>query len=644
MKLFFNISLILFFFGQIYGQYGPRYEHLKRQYPKDDLIILDNTMSINVSLQKGKPLITSDEQRNVLFLNNKAKFSAEGEATYSSFYQLDKVEASTLIFENGKYKELKVEEFKEKDKFSNSVFYDDVKSLNFLYLSLQEGAVAKKHIEETYLKPRLLKSFFFGDFQPVIKSRYEVVVDDAIDMDFILYNIDSSNLVYKKSKKGNKIYYSWSMNNLPKLKSESSAPNYRYSIPHIIPIIRSYTVKGKKELVLANIDGLHDWYYSMVNSINKDSNYSEMQSLVDSLVFGLKNEEEIVKAIFYWTQENVKYVAFEASLGGFIPREANDILNKKYGDCKDNTSVMKKMMELAGIETAYFTWIGTRSIPYFYQDVSTPVVDNHMILTYQDTLGVIHFLDGTGRFIPFNENPAFIQGKEALISKGKDNYEIVKVPISGARSNLFVDSVEVFIDENKLYGEGTFELSGMVKNHFLNDINQRKTKDSKMSFYKRMLMKGSNKFLVDSVDIDLSDLYKKKIKGSYSFNIEDYVFKQGENIYVNFNFLAEDIRDVVISKKRENDIENDAKFEQTLKVIFKIPDTFELSYLPSNFSMTNEDISSSIEYISEANSIRYTYTFSFINLLWEKERFKEINEVVNSTLKEFKEVIVLKRK
>ena len=53
-----------------------------------------------------------------------------------------------------------------------------------------------------------------------------------------------------------------------------------------------------------------------------------------------ETELEKVKAIYYWAQKNVKYVAFEYALGGFVPRDANDIYSKKYGDCKDNSSIM----------------------------------------------------------------------------------------------------------------------------------------------------------------------------------------------------------------------------------------------------------------------------------------------------------------
>ena len=90
-----------------------------------------------------------------------------------------------------------------------------------------------------------------------------------------------------------------------------------------------------------------------------------------------------IKKIKIKTNENIKYIAFEYALGGFIPREANEVFQKKYGDCKDNSSILFKMLEIAGLQ-GNLTWIGTRKIPYTYEEVPTRAVDNHMILSYEN--------------------------------------------------------------------------------------------------------------------------------------------------------------------------------------------------------------------------------------------------------------------
>lgn len=122
------------------------------------------------------------------------------------------------------------------------------------------------------------------------------------------------------------------------------------------------------------------------------------------------------------------YVAFEDKLGGFIPREAADICKRKFGDCKDMTSIQVALYRKAGID-AYFTWIGTRHKPYTYEEVPLPITDNHMICTIKLD-GKWVFLDGTDPLIPFGIPPQGIQGKEALVGIDANNYKIITVPVA----------------------------------------------------------------------------------------------------------------------------------------------------------------------------------------------------------------------
>ena len=117
------------------------------------------------------------------------------------------------------------------------------------------------------------------------------------------------------------------------------------------------------------------------------------------------------------------------------PEKPTRVFVKKYGDCKDNSSILFKMLEIAGIQ-GNLTWIGTREIPYAYSEMPTPLADNHMILSYEFE-GRTYYLDATGRNKPIELPTSFIQGKEALVGNGRDNYKIKQVPVVEAEKNKF---------------------------------------------------------------------------------------------------------------------------------------------------------------------------------------------------------------
>jgi len=66
-----------------------------------------------------------------------------------------------------------------------------------------------------------------------------------------------------------------------------------------------------------------------VETINQDEVDSELRNIVDELTKDKSSNVEKVRAIYYWVQENIKYIDFEYALGGFIPREANNVFKKK---------------------------------------------------------------------------------------------------------------------------------------------------------------------------------------------------------------------------------------------------------------------------------------------------------------------------
>ena len=110
-----------------------------------------------------------------------------------------------------------------------------------------------------------------------------------------------------------------------KFKYESNSPTYKKIFPHIVPIITSYKTKNNTVALANEVDDLYKWYYSLVKNINKDAPDEELVAVVNDLTVNKPNDFEKVKAIYYWAQKNIKYIAFEYALGGFIPRQANDV-------------------------------------------------------------------------------------------------------------------------------------------------------------------------------------------------------------------------------------------------------------------------------------------------------------------------------
>lgn len=635
-----TIFLLLLFYQANTAQTISEIAHYKEKYPNSDLVKLLNEQKVDIKIIGDNISIEQIRLNKDIFLNESANLYSKGAVSYSTFYQLEKIEASTFNLTKGKYSETKVTDFKEKDEL-NGFFHDDVKSVNFIYPNMSEGTISQLYTVEKINNPRFLSGFFIGGPSPVLNSKLTITADKNVDLNFKEFNTDSVHIKFSKSEKRNRIIYTWEAENTNYIKLESGTPNYRYYLPHIIPYISQYKTKENKIVKLSNdVSTLYGWYYSLIKNLNMGACDTGMVKIVESLTKDKKTEPEKVAAIYYWVQNNIKYIAFENGLGGFVPREANEIFQKKYGDCKDNSNILMEMLKIANIKS-YLTWIGTRDIPYKYNELPTPFTDNHMILTYKNN-GKAYFLDATGQYLPLGLPSSFIQGKEALVGKDSNEFEILKVPVIEAEINSQIDTSVIWIDNENLKGKGSRYFWGYEKTNIFNRIAPKASTEKTKEYYNSLLQKGNNKFLIDSLNEINKFEYDKNFEVDYAFSVDDYVVNANNETYINLN-LDKLLLYLKIDEDRKMDIEAPYKCTYTFNNQLIIPKNYHVEYLPENINLSNDYITVSISYQQKGNKIIYAHKVKLNYLILPKSTHREMRELIKKIEKAYKETIVIKK-
>lgn len=630
------LVLLLFFIWSLQSQELEKY---KKLYPNTSLVRLQQEIVLTLQIKDGQFNIHKEVFEEDLYLDNTANYNSKKILGYSTFYNIDEIEASSLNYQNGKYVETKVTNFNEQNDLNDS-FYDDTKYVSFIYPKLEKGSKTNLKLTYQIKNPRFLTAFYLADFYPIIHNKVTIIADKNINLKFKEFQIDHSKVKFTKKKKGQNYVYTWKSKNTEEFDSEANAPNFKSILPHIIPIITSYQEKGQTKKLLEDVGGLYQWYHSLVENINKEKNDENLEALVDQLTRGKTSDLEKVKSIYYWTQQNIKYVAFEYALGGFIPRQANEVFQKKYGDCKDNSSILLKMLEIAGLE-GNLTWIGTRSIPYSYEEVPTPAVDNHMILTYEDG-DKTYYLDATGRYTQIEYPSSFIQGKEALIANGK-RYKIKKVPVIPAHLNSIEDATLIQISDKDILGKSNTKITGYVKNNFFYNLENKKKDSDIKDFYNKRFSKGNNKFLINGFQEKNKFSYDQDYFVNYDFTIQGYVQNIGSEIFINPHFNKK-ISVVKTKKDRKYAIEYDYKKQFSYTNTIQIPKDYIADYIPKSISFNNELISVDLSYKIDDDKIicKQHIIFNFIHLTVDQQ--KTINEIIEQVEKAYKEIIILKKK
>ncbi|MFT6338176.1 MAG: transglutaminase-like putative cysteine protease [Arcticibacterium sp.] len=628
----------LIFINGISAQLKPTetYETYREKFPEESGIIFDYQRVITVK-KKGDSLdIQTSQFKEILILDKPSRWVKE-KVFSSSFSKVDEIEAYTLLPNKRKYKKIPVEEFKRSFDKDTYVFFDDTEVINFNFPQLVEGAKIVTSQNWTSSDPHVIGSFYFGSYVPVLHASFKVIVEEGIEIIHGLKNDSLANIKFTQDilKDGSKVY-TYEAFDLPKISYEDNSPAFGYLSPSAYMLIANYKDTNNKEIsILSSLGDLHTWYRTFIDNMEVDSSLHELAK-------NIVNDDDIVlekvRKIFYWVQNNIKYIAFEDGMRGFIPHQADYVMEKRYGDCKDMTSILVGLLKSEGID-ANFTWIGTRDIPFKYTEIPSPIVDNHMIASVEIE-GRTYFLDATGSYSPLGFPTSMIQGKESLISLG-ENFEIKNVPVIAKEESQMNDTTTIWLEDDVLYGEGQVTLSGLAKVANTYQLIQ-KTSKGEDGYVRRLLSRGNNKFLVDDYQVSNVDNLDKPIKIKYSYNVADYYKTINNEIYINLCLDRSLINQSI--KDRDTPLKNEYKFISSSHTKLKIPEGYQLQYKPKGGEFNTPQFGFEIAFDSgEPNSVTFISSIYINYLNLHPLSFEEWNKMIDEYAKLTRRTIVLEK-
>ncbi len=636
-----RITLPLFFVVGTLGLHAQKalpLEQFVKKYPEESAVFLKRSEVAEIYFEKGEPKVKSDIYEDLLILNEKGLAYNERSVYYSHFEKIEDLYPRTLVRKGSGYQTIKVKDFKRQSEFSSGVFYDDQRSISWNYPKMEPGARVVLSYTERLSEPRFFGKFFFASYLPAEEVEFIIKVPAGVKIRYLTFGKGIAE--HTEVEVGNKTIHTWKASQVEKFKSGDGAPNIRYYVPHLVVFIESYKTKDGEVKLLSSPSDLYGWYYELTKNVNTNE-APELKKVVDSLVAGKTDEFEKVKTIYYWVQDNIKYVAFEDGLGGFVPRNASVVHSRRYGDCKDMSSLITRMLNMAGVES-HLAWIGTRDIPYDYQQVPTPLADNHMIAAYRKD-NTWYFLDATGKNAPIEIYTSMIQGKEALVGKGEGQFEIVKVPEIPKEMNRVCDSVVLRWKENKLQGKGWYIANGYEKisiGHRLSNMPE----EDKLKFLKNYLQKGNNKFTTDSIRHKNLNHRSLPLEINYVFSLPDYCKINGEEMYLNLNLDKTFHNQVLEPEKRKMGYEFKNKTLDYHYTIFEIPEGYTLKHLPGDQAFYDPDFGFTIKYSQVGNRIICEKMIYRNILMLDTPLFLRWNEMVEAIGKAYGESVTFKKK
>jgi len=180
---------------------------------------------------------------------------------------------------------------------------------------------------------------------------------------------------------------------------------------------------------------------------NRPDPSPEITAQTTSLIAGAPDFYTKLSRITDFVQKNIRYFIVMRGIGGLQANHAADIYRNKYGDCKDKTTLLISMLQVAGIHAFYMPVDDRRGIV----DPNDPsLYGNHMITAIevpadvQDPrlMAIVKAKDGKRYLIfdPTNERtpvgnlPSYEQGSYGTLAAGPSS-QIVALPVLSPDAN-----------------------------------------------------------------------------------------------------------------------------------------------------------------------------------------------------------------
>lgn len=642
-----SASFFLLFSAVSFGQKIVDVKPYQEKHKNDQAVVLNHTQTISVSVNsKTNELdIYETDYEEVLYLKNSARFYTSQSISLSDFFESLISVSATVIKQDGKKIKMDEDDFRTIDSEPSSwVFHDDDKELVFDLLELREGYRSVIEYTKKLKKPEFFDRFHFISAYPVEYSLIKVTYAPTVNISFYERAFKNYAVIKNETtdKKGNKVV-TWELKDMPAFKREPGSTNINNHYPHIVAQITSYEVDGEKKELIGSVEQLHHFYEEFLLLKEKETNRKELNDVVRGLIENKTTELEKMDTIFKWVQENIKYIAFEDGINGYVPRSCSVVMKNRFGDCKDMGNLLVEMLTFAGVQNAYVAWVGTKDIPYQMSEIPSPLTCNHVIAVVEKPDGDFYYLDATGSEMGYMLPPDVIQEKEILIHKGPGKFQLYKVPAVAAEKNYFKMCIEYTYDAatDSIRGKGTDYFGGYERESRSYELKNSDPEDL-FDYVKETVLGGRNRYTLHDYKLMNVENNNAELFIEYTFACDNLIIEhEGDYIFSPVLFRPRltqyNAADYNFDRSKSHHRAVDYEYR------FTIPEGYKLKHLPENITYRHDLFAFDAVYSLVENVVVTRLTYQYRVLVIPPSLFNDWNAFSDQVNKACAQNIVLQK-
>ena len=346
--------------------------------------------------------------------NERGYYLAKKSIGYREDYSRVKILYANTIKPDGTSVPLKEEDIMDSAAYSQYEEYTDIKEKKFTMPAIEPNCIVEYAYEVKHTRPFLLYDYYtrfaIQEYFPVKENVMEIVLPRGRELHIANFKTGIKPVV---EDYGGKTKYIFTSQNSSEIIPEPNMP--RLMDKDVFPQVHCWT--------LSSWTMISKWYAGLMKEQMQPD--EALDDFTRKLIAGKTTEEDKIRAIFHFVAREIRYVAVEIGPHTMKPHPARDVFKKRYGDCKDKTTLLLTMLKTAGIEGR------PALVPKDPDalDEAAPSMSyfNHVIAVVPKKDGTRYWLDATNKVAVIDSVPFLVPSRVLLINED-GSYKFLKTP------------------------------------------------------------------------------------------------------------------------------------------------------------------------------------------------------------------------
>jgi transglutaminase-like putative cysteine protease len=378
---------------------------------------------------------------------------------------------------------------------------------------------------------------------------------------------------------------------------------------------------------------INEWAYSIFEMDDVPNHIDEFEEIYGSLT----SLDEKITAAINFVQNDIRYMGIESGIGSIKPFTPMEVLNQRFGDCKDKSLLLVSMLRNLGVQTSYPVLVSTSLTSHVDDFLPTGTLFDHCI-TYFEHDGKEYWIDPTLSAQGGNYKTIQVHdyGQALIIDKNSTELKSMSIVDTVTKTEIYeVFKIPNFTDDATL--QITTKFTGLKADNFRSSLEYNSLKD--ISDYYKGYYENLFPSIISTEKMKVHDDLENNIitlEENYSFSnvweqVNDGIYDRNAFTYEPINLY--DYMTTLTCEKKSNPVDVPFPSQIYISTLLQLPDeilveklTEEVENGAFNFTYTQRNLGKKM--------VKLTYEYKSNNDYIAGKDFDEVCLEMNNVVKD----------